>query len=88
MGKELLIRNYIKEWERKSYPKGIPDEAPFELEKRGVVPSYRLICLALMKNENNLESLGISRTKCNVYQEMKRIEIEARPTKYKQLKLF
>lgn len=62
----------------RDYQNGIPDEAPIELELRGLVPSYRLICMALMKNENNLELLGISRKKCQAYKEIKRIEIENR----------
>jgi hypothetical protein len=40
-----------------------------------------------MKNENNLESLGFSRKKTLIYSELKRIEIEQRPIKNKQLKL-
>jgi hypothetical protein len=40
-----------------------------------------------MKNENNLESLGFSRKKTLIYSELKRIEIEQRLVKNKQLKL-
>ena len=88
MGAKEKIRNYVYEWEKKGYVKGIPDEAPFELEKRGLAPSYRMICIAIMKNPNNLEILGFQREKCNIYQEIKREEIYNRKTKYKQLKLF
>jgi hypothetical protein len=42
--------------------------------------------MALMKNENNLETLGYQRKKTLVYSELKRIEIEQRGT-IKQLKL-
>lgn len=78
MGTREKIQTYIKSWESKGYETGIPDEAPIELEKTGLVPSYRKICVALMKNENNLESLGFSRPKCESYKEIKRIEIENR----------
>ena len=88
MGAKEKIRTYIDEWQKKGYTRGIPDEAPFELEKRGLVPSYRMICIAIMKNPNNLESLGFQREKCDIYQEIKREEIYNRKTKYKQLKLF
>lgn len=78
MGTKEQIKNYIDSWEAKGYFTGIPDEAPIELEKTGLVPSYRKICIALMKNENNLESLGFSRKKCDSYKEIKRLEIENR----------
>lgn len=88
MGAKSKIKQYINEWEKKGYDKGIPDFAPIELEKRGLVPSYRMICIAIMKNPNNLESLGFKREKCNIYQEIKRQEIYNRDTENKQLKLF
>lgn len=86
MGTKEKIRKYISEWEKRNYSKGIPDEAPAELEKRGLVPSYRLICIALMKNENNLEILGFQKNKCLAYNELKRIELSNRGD-IKQLKL-
>jgi predicted phosphoadenosine phosphosulfate sulfurtransferase len=79
MGAKSKIKKYIYDWEKKGYINGIPDEAPSELEKRGLVPSYRMICIAIIKNP---------RQKCNIYQEIKREEIYNRPTKNKQLKLF
>ena len=88
MGAKENIRTYIKSWEGKGYVNGIPDEAPLELEKRGLVPSYRLICMAIMRNSNNLEMLGFQREKCDIYQEIKRIEIYNRDVKEKQLKFF
>tara|TARA_B100000683_G_C12507748_1_gene559675 strand:- start:4297 stop:4443 length:147 start_codon:yes stop_codon:yes gene_type:complete len=47
-----------------------------------------MICIALMRNPNNLESLGFQREKCKIYQEIKREEIYNRETKNKQLKMF
>ncbi len=88
MGAKDKIKKYIETWINKGYEGGIPDEAPSVLEKRGVVPSYRMICIAIMRNPNNLESLGIKRTKCKIYSDLKRIEISQRPNKNKQLKLF
>jgi len=86
MGKKAQIKSYIKIWEKRGYPNGIPDEVPYELESLNSVPSYKKICIALMKNENNLEVLGFSRKKTITYSELKRIEIEQRGTT-KQLKL-
>ena len=88
MDVKTKIKQYVDKWEKRGYEKGIPDEAPFVLEKRGLVPSYRMICIAIMKNPNNLESLGFQREKCNIYQEIKREEIYNRETKNKQIKLF
>lgn len=66
MGVKSNIKKYIESWESKGYGDGIPDEAPFQLERRGLVPSYRMICIALMKNPNNLEILGFKRVKCKL----------------------
>jgi predicted phosphoadenosine phosphosulfate sulfurtransferase len=87
MGK---INSYIKGWEKKGYPNGIPDECPSELEKLNIVPSYRKICIAIIKNVHNLEDLGFKREKSKVYSELKRIEINERTKKNigKQLNLF
>lgn len=88
MGTRKKVREYINKWEQRDYINGIPDEAPVELERMGVVPSYRMICIALMKNPNNLESLGFQREKCRIYQEIKREEIYSRNFEGKQYKLF
>ena len=88
MGARENIKKYIESWESKGYEDGIPDEAPIELERRNLVPSYRMICIALMRNPNNLEILGIKRVKCSIYQEIKREEIYNRRTPNKQLKFF
>mgnify|MGYP003652065900 CR=1 FL=1 len=79
------INKYIKEWEERCYPNGIPDEAPINLKDK--VPSYKSICLALLKNDMNLTSLGYSPKYTKYYSVLKRIEIDARNTKFKQLKL-
>jgi predicted phosphoadenosine phosphosulfate sulfurtransferase len=86
MGTKSKIKKYIKDWEKKGYKNGIPDEVPLSIERLNIVPSYRKICIALMKNENNLETLGFSRKKTLAYSELKRIEIEQRGN-IKQLKL-
>ena len=73
-------------WEDRCYQNGIPDEAPFELN--GKVPSYKTICIAILKNDLNLTKLGFKAKDSKYYSILKRIEIDARPSKYgKQLKL-
>ncbi len=72
------IRQYVKTWEGRGYPEGIPDEAPSRLEELNKVGSYRMICIAIMKNDKQLETLGFTRVKCPAYMALKKIEIEAR----------
>lgn len=85
---EKKILQYIESWRNKGYEQSIPDEVPIGLEKRNLAPSYRAICVAIMKNDNQLEYLGFNRQPCKAYQEIKRQEIDLRNSKYKQLKLF
>ncbi len=72
------IESYIRKWERQGYPDGLPDEAPPRLEASGKVPSYRKICMAIMRNDVCLVSLGFNRPKTAAYMALKKIEIEAR----------
>ncbi len=76
MGAKEKIIQYIKDWEQKCYTNGIPDEVPIEIND--LVPNYKKICVAIIKNEYNLESLGINREKCKIYSEIKRNEIALR----------
>lgn len=57
------ILNYIKIWKHRCYHKDIPDFADKNLEKLCKVPSYRMICYAILNNDIQLESLGYSRKK-------------------------
>lgn len=72
------ILTYIARWEKQGYPNGIPDEAPPTLEDNRRVPSYRLICAAILKNDHTLQLLGFSRPPCEIYNQIKRDEIRAR----------
>jgi predicted phosphoadenosine phosphosulfate sulfurtransferase len=69
------IKKYISSWEKRGYANGIPDEAPAELESALKVPSYRMICKAILKNDIHLQSLGYSRPECELYNKLKRIEL-------------
>lgn len=69
---------YIKKWESQGYSEGIPDEADLKLEGLGKVPSYRMICRAILKNDVMLTTLGFSKQKCDSYSVLKKIEIDAR----------
>lgn len=72
------IEAWIHKWEGRGYPDGLPDEAPRNLEEMGKVPSYRMVCMAIMKNDVTLESLGYSRPPCEAYNLLKRKEINER----------
>lgn len=87
MNMKRKIQNYVNQWEQQCYSNGVPDEAPKELEKRDLVPSYRRICIAIMKNDNNLKSLGFSSNKSVYYDNIKYNELLLR-NKQMQLKLF
>ena len=47
-------------WEGRCYEKGIPDQVPYGLIGKGRVPSYQEIAIAILRNDNNLKSLGFS----------------------------
>ena len=72
---ERAIREYVSKWEAQGYPEGIPDEAPIELERALKVPSYRMICRALLKNDFLLKSLGFTRPTCELYMQLKKTEL-------------
>lgn len=75
---ERKIHDYISKWERRGYSDGIPDEADPVLEEHVKAPSYRAICLSILRNDRQLVSLGYSRPKSYAYMELKRIEIAER----------
>ena len=72
------IKNYIAKWKKQGYENGLPDEAPAKLEALNKVPSYRMICKAILKNDLCLTSLGYSKPKSEMYNLLKRIEINSR----------
>lgn len=85
------IDAWIRSWSRKGYPGGIPDEAPILLEEAGRVPSYRMICKAIMKNDVCLLTLGGNRPKCEIYTALKKAELRAKGKRVweaRQTKMF
>jgi predicted phosphoadenosine phosphosulfate sulfurtransferase len=83
MGIHKKIKEYIKQWEKRCYSNGIPDEAPVQIKDK--VPSYKKICLSILKND--FKDLGYYPKKSKYYSLLKRIEINQRIYKGKQLKL-
>lgn len=62
---------YITKWKQRGYERDIPQECPRELSSRGIAPSYKAICLAILCNDLSLSSIspkkdwrdGIKKTK-------------------------
>ena len=52
------IEGYIREWERRCYSSGIPDEVPPLLAQTLRAPSYKAIAMAILRN--NVNEIGIS----------------------------
>ena len=71
------IVNYINLWESR-LPGGIPDVCHIDIERNKLYPSYKQICIAIMKNDFALKTLGYESNKCLVYSELKRIELTQR----------
>lgn len=81
------IENYIKKWTTTVYLNDLPDEAPRRLEELHKVPSYRQICIALLKNDSQLKSLGYTPKSSRYYSMLKRKELEEKGIIAKQWRL-
>jgi len=81
------VKDYIKKWTTTVYLNDIPDEAPRRLEELNKVPSYRQICIAILKNDKHLKTLGQSQPISKVYSQLKRKELEERGVIPKQWRL-
>jgi predicted phosphoadenosine phosphosulfate sulfurtransferase len=86
---KVKIENYIKTWEENCYFNGIPDEVLPRLTQLNKAPSYKELCRVILKNDNNLKSLGYTPKKSKYYNDFKRVELIARGVIDDiQLKLF
>lgn len=66
---------------------GLPDEVPDEINH--LVPSYKKIAIAILRNDITLKTLGFSVAPCEAYNDLKKIELSKRPNHQAiQLKLF
>lgn len=81
------IDSYVSDWSYKGYFNGLPDEAPARLEALNKVPSYRLLCKAILKNDITLKTLGFTQNKPPAYHELKKIELGIKPTNQLKLKI-
>ena len=72
------VQRYVRAWERRGYPAGIPDEVPERLMQLGLAPSYKAVCIAILKNDHSMQSLGFTPRPSPWYTALKRIELSAR----------
>jgi predicted phosphoadenosine phosphosulfate sulfurtransferase len=61
------IALFYKWWCERGYLEGIPDEAPYELETKRDVPSWRRVCKSLLRNDYWCKGLGFSQHKSEAY---------------------
>ena len=78
MSLKRRIEEYVKQWEDKCYPHGIPDEVPSRLAQLHKAPSYKQICIAILRNDYALKTLGFEPKKSKYYHALKKIELEER----------
>jgi len=65
------IEAYLNVWEARCYSDGIPDEVPHKLAQSGRVPSYKLIAMAILRNDFTLKSLGFDGKMSDYYLQIK-----------------
>ena len=61
------IWKFVKWWEQRGYPDGIPDEADYHMEQKRDVPSWRRVCKSLLRNDYWCKGLGFSQHKSAAY---------------------
>ena len=70
---ENKIAVFLKWYEGRGYPNGIPDEADPKLEAGRRVPSWRRICKSLLRNDYWCKGLSFSQTRSESYQKYTKI---------------
>jgi len=65
---ENKISVFLKWWEERGYPNGIPDEASIDEEAHKKTPSWRRICKALLRNDYWCKGLSFTQTKAEAYE--------------------
>ena len=59
-GTKRRVRRYLREWEQRGYPEGIPGEVPHRLMVLDLAPSYKAVACAILSNDLYMTSLGFS----------------------------
>jgi predicted phosphoadenosine phosphosulfate sulfurtransferase len=67
------IAVFIKWWQDRGYPNGIPDEADSADEAAHSAPSWRRVCKSLLRNDYWCKGLSFSQTQSESYKRYKKI---------------
>jgi len=70
---ENKIAVFLKWYQDRGYPYGIPDEADLKDEADKKVPSWRRICKALLRNDYWCKGLSFTQTKSEAYEKYTKI---------------
>jgi predicted phosphoadenosine phosphosulfate sulfurtransferase len=73
------FRKFLKGWKGRGYTEGIPDEAPYILEKKQWAPSWRRLAKVLLRNDYWCKGLGFTQPKSAAYG--KYLELKAKAKK-------
>lgn len=68
------IGGFVSKWIDRCYKPDIPDEAYWNLENLGKVPSYRRVCRAILRNDFLCKTLGFAQPKSKVYGDYLRLK--------------
>lgn len=72
------VVSFVNRW-RGGYDGRLPDEAPYELERKKRAPSWRRVCKMLLRNDYWAKGLGFSQTKSGTaHQKYKKIMAKRR----------
>jgi len=77
---ENKILVFLRWWELRGYPNGIPDEADIKLEADKKAPSWRRICKVLLRNDYWCKGLSFSQHKTEAYEKYKQLMRRRRMT--------
>lgn len=58
---------FLQGWKGRGYYKGIPDQAPYILEKKQWAPSWRRMCKVILRNDYWCKGLGFTQPKSAAY---------------------
>lgn len=70
------IYTFSEWWKERGYDNGMPDEAPYILESKKLVPSWRRVCKSLLRNDYWCKGLGFTQHKTEAYK--KYLELKKR----------
>lgn len=80
------IHVFIRWWEERGYPQGIPDEASHELEVKRKAPSWRRVAKMLLRNDYWAKGLSFSQTKHGFFYQQYLKRVKQKRADYEQSK--